>query len=237
MSTATATTSTQARASQFRRRGQALALWTAPGALVVANTAYAWSTRHGGSDETAAGALALSAAHPDLDAWATAAAMLGCLLLIPAVLGAMSVVRRDANRLGLAAGILMVAGYVCYFALNFQGLATIALARHGGANAQNIAAYDVMTNQPPYYVVAITFVLGNIVGTFLLGLALLRSRTVRRWAAFAVMAWPVLHIVGGTWGEVAGSIAQAVGLAVVGRRVLATGPASPAEPDPDSGWL
>ncbi len=227
MNTATATTSVPVRASQFRRRGQALALWTAPGALVLANTAYAWSTRHGGSDETATGALTLSAAHPDLDAWASAAAMFGCLLLIPAVLGAMTVLRRDANRLGLVAGILMVSGYVCYFALNFQGLATIALARHGGASAQNVAMYDLMTNQPPYYAVAIVFVLGNIVGTFLLGLALLRSRTVPRWAAIAVMAWPVLHIVGGPWGEVAGSIAQALGLAVVGRRVLAAVPASP----------
>lgn len=220
MNTSTIRATRPAGFSQPRRRGQALALWTAPWAFVLANTAYAWSTRHGGSDSTAAGALKLSAANPGLDTVASATAMLGCLLLVPAVLGAMAVVREDADRLGLAAGILMVAGYVCYFALIFQGLATITLARHGGASIENIAVQDLMMNQPHYVVVALTFVLGNIVGTFLMALALLRTHAVPRWAALAVMAWPVLHIVGGTWGEVAGSVAQAVGLAVVGRRVL-----------------
>jgi hypothetical protein len=39
-------------------------------------------------------------------------------------------------------------------------------------------------------------VLGNIVDTFLLGLALWRSRSVARWAAAAVMIWPPMHVVG-----------------------------------------
>lgn len=68
------------------------------------------------------------------------------------------------------------------------------------------------------------FVVGNVAGTFLLGLALLRSHAVAAWAAIAVMAWPVLHIIGvaaGTeWFEVAGAALQAAGLAAAGVGVL-----------------
>ena len=35
-----------------------------------------------------------------------------------------------------------------------------------------------------------------------------------------VLAWPVLHILGGPWGEVLGAGLQALGLAVVGLAAL-----------------
>ena len=64
------------RTVRSRRVGQALALFTAPWCLVVADT---------GDSET----------------WLSGIAMLGCLLLIPAVLGAMSLVRDGATWVGL----------------------------------------------------------------------------------------------------------------------------------------
>ncbi len=79
----------------------------------------------------------------------------------------------------------------------------MALARHGGTSA------------------------ANIIGTFLLGIALLRSRTVARWAAYAVLAWPFLHILGGPWGEVLGAGLQLAGLSVVGHAVLTSPHGSP----------
>jgi hypothetical protein len=42
------------------------------------------------------------------------------------------------------------------------------------------------------------------------------------WAGICIVAWPVLHFIGGSWGEVAGAILEAIGLAVVGLRVLRT---------------
>jgi hypothetical protein len=72
--------------------------------------------------------------------------------------------------------------------------------------------------------VFLLFVLGNIVGTFLLGLALWRSRAIARWAAVAIMAWPLLHIAGLVagveWFEVAGAVGQGAGFAAVAVRVL-----------------
>jgi hypothetical protein len=117
----------------------------------------------------------------------------------------------------------MIAGYICYFGLLFQGYATIALAEHGGASPDNIAVQDLIMNQAPFIAVALTFVIGNIIGTFLLGLALLRAHVVPRWAGLCILTWPVLHLVGGAWGEVVGAAAQAVGLGVVGACLLGGG--------------
>ncbi len=159
------------------------------------------------------------------DKWFTFAAMVGCLLLVPAVLGAMSLVRVRAARVGLVGGVLMIAGYICYFALLFQGYATIALASHGGASPDNIEVQDLMQNQGVYIGVALTFVVGNLIGTFLLGLALLRARAVPRWAAVLVLVWPGAHVLGGSWGEVIGAAAEAVGLSMVGLALLQVTPA------------
>jgi hypothetical protein len=202
-----------------RRVAQALALFTAPWCFVVANTGDVLTNPHGLDDTTARGALLTSAAHPLVDKWLSFVALVGCLLLVPAVLGAMSLLRSTAARLGLVGGVLMVAGYVCYFGLVFQGYATIALAQHGGATPDHLAVTDLTTDQGFFVVVALTFVLGNIVGTFLLGLALVRARVVPRWAGLCVLAWPVLHVLGGAGGEVAGAVLQAVGFAVVGQRL------------------
>ena len=41
-----------------------------------------------------------------------------------------------------------------------------------------------------------------------------------RWAGICILAWPVLHIVGGTWGELVGAVLQAIGLAVMGLQLV-----------------
>jgi hypothetical protein len=68
------------------------------------------------------------------------------------------------------------------------------------------------------------FVLGNIVGTFLLGLALIRARTAGRWAGYGLIAWSVLHVLSfSPWVEVAGATAQALGLGVAALALLREG--------------
>jgi hypothetical protein len=215
--TATATTT---RTTRFRRIAQAAALFTAPWAFVLSNAGDAWMTRHGEENLTQKGALMVAAAHPDLDKWSIFAALVGCLLLVPAVLGAMNLVRYRAARLGLIGGVLMIAGYICYFGLCFQSYATIAMAQHGGASADHLAVLKLTQNQAFYVLPALTFVLGNVVGTVILGVALMRAHVIPRWAGICIVVWPVLHFIGGSWGEVAGAVLEAIGLAVVGLRVL-----------------
>ena len=211
---------TEARTMRTRRVSQGLALLLAPWAFVVANAGDVITSVPGQDDTTPRGALLIAAAHPSAEKWFTLAAMVGCLLLVPAVLGAMGLLRVRAARLSLVGGALMIVGYICYFGLLFQGYATVALAEHGGASAGNIAVQDHTVNQGFFVVVALTFVLGNLVGTFLLGLALVRAHVVPRWAALCILTWPVLHVLGGPWGEVVGAAVEAIGLGVVGVHLL-----------------
>ena len=68
------------------------------------------------------------------------------------------------------------------------------------------------------------FVVGDLVGTLLVGVALLRNRTVPTWAAVGVLLWPPLHVVGlvvgSEWFEVVGASLQAVGMVAAGVTLL-----------------
>ncbi|GGM46188.1 hypothetical protein ACFFX1_21920 [Dactylosporangium sucinum] len=224
LDTATSTTTTPRRATAL-----AAALFTAPWGFVVANAAYAWSTRDGGSDGDGAGALALAAAHPGPTRLSALAAMVGSLLIVPAVLGVKRLIGDRGGRLAGIAAALTAGGYICYFGIAMSTFVTLAMARQGGSTAGFAAVLDEAQSDPSALWVFLLFVLGNLVGTVLLAVALFRSRTVAAWVAVALGAWAPLHITGlvaGTeWFEVAGAVSQAVALAAVGRALLkAPGP-------------
>lgn len=204
-----------------RRVGTALAMLLAPWGFVIANACYAWATQDGGSDETGREALALGAAHPSLMRVATIAAMLGCLLLIPATIGAMAFTRPGANRLGLLAGSLMIGGYVAYFGIVMRDFVVQAMVERGGPTDDYAAVFDASSEAAIPWL--LLFVAGNLLGTLLLGVALLRARTVSLWAAVAICGWPVLHVTGliaGTeWFAVAGATLEAAGFAALAVRV------------------
>ncbi|MFI6921681.1 hypothetical protein ACIBIZ_17160 [Nonomuraea spiralis] len=98
------------------------------------------------------------------------------------------------------------------------------MAERGGPVADYAAVLDGRQGDVAALWVFLLFALGNLVGTLLLGVALLRSRVVPLGAAAAVLAWPPLHVIGlvagSEWFEVAGAVLQAAGLAIVGIRLL-----------------
>lgn len=209
-------------ADGMRRVGTALAMILAPWGFVVANACYAVATRHGGSDETGSAALALVRSEPTLMRVAVTAAMIGCVLITPAILGAMALTRIRANRLGFVAGALMIGGYVAYFGVAMSDLTMQAMAARGGPMGDYAAVLDAASNATtPWFVL---FAAGNLLGTLLLGIALLRARTAPVWAGAALCCWPVLHVTGliaGTeWFEVAGAVIQAAGFAALAVRHL-----------------
>jgi uncharacterized integral membrane protein len=210
---------------RIRNFGMALGLIVGPLGFLVANTTYAWVTRSGGGDATTQHALALYAAHPVLIRVALNAALIGSLFIIPGLLGAMQLLRKQAPRLSLTAGTMMIAGYICYFGINASTFAELGLAERGVNGSAVTGALDAGENDPAGLWIFLVFVLGNLVGTLLLSIALWRSRTVAKWAAVAVFAWPVLHVIGliaGTeWFEVAGAVLQAAGFAAVASVLLA----------------
>jgi hypothetical protein len=212
-----------ARTAKARRVALALAMFTAPWFIVVAETGHSIANPHGGDDIDPAVALAIAADHTTLMRWSSFAALLGALLLVPAVIGVMRLVRTRAARLGLVSGVMVVAGYICYFALVLQGAFTeTAMAASGGSTTQNINVLRAVMDDPlGVGWVGPAFVLGNIVGTFLLGLALIRARTAGRWAGYGLIAWSVLHVLSfSPWVEVVGAAAQALGLAIAAAALL-----------------
>ncbi|WP_213450416.1 hypothetical protein [Rhizomonospora bruguierae] len=209
-------------ADGLRRGGTALAMLLAPWAIVVANACYAWATRAGGGDQTSEEALALYAAHPSLARGAIIAAMVGCLLIVPATIGAMALTRLRARRLGLIGGSLMIGGYVAYFGVGMSDHIVLAMAQRGGPVDDYAAVLDAAnTAAIPWFLL---FVAGNLLGTLLLGIALFRARTVPGWAAAAICCWAVLHvtglIAGSEWFEVTGAVIQAVGFAALAAKTV-----------------
>ena len=207
---------------RLRRLGGALALVLAPWGFVIANASYAWMIRNGGSDSTGAEALALAATGPDVLRLAIAAGMIGCLLIIPAVLTASSRARR--SRLAFVGGSLMIAGYVCYFGLLLSNMIIIAMAEHGGPLVGYAAVIDASQSDLWTAWVFPIFIVGNLLGTLLFAIGLLRSRRVPAWAAILIMLWPPLHviglIIGGEVLEVLGAVLQAIGFAGIATAVL-----------------
>lgn len=202
---------------RVRRLGGALALIVAPWGFVAANASYAWMIRNGGSDSTGAEALALAATGPDVLRFAVVAGMIGCLLIIPAVLTALGLAR--SSRLAFVGGSLMIAGYVCYFGVLLSNTMIIAMAERGGSLADYAALIDADQRDPFTAWVFPIFILGNMLGTLLFAIGLLRSRTVPIWSAILIMLWPPLHvtglIIGGEVLEVIGAVLQAIGFAGV----------------------
>jgi len=218
-----------ARTARTRLIGLAAAMIVAPWLQVAAETAHSVMALHG-DDLDPSGDLAMASEHLTLDRWASLAALLGALLLVPAVLGVMRLVRTGAARLGLVGGVLTAAAYICYFAMVFQGFTTDAMVRVGGSTSQYEKVLQAVLDEPLTLWVYLLFVVGNVVGTFLLGLALVRTRTAGRIAGYGLMAWPVLHLIDFPFAETVGATAQAVGFALAARALLrqsATANASP----------
>lgn len=226
-----------ARTAATRRVGLALAMLVAPWLIVAAETGHALTTPGGKDDIDPAVGLALTADHLTAMRWLSLTAMIGALLLVPAVLGVMRLVRIRAARLGLIGGVLTATGYVCYFALVLQGAFTqAAMVTTGGSTSQNIEVLQAFNDDPLGALwVGPLFVLGNIVGTFLLGLALVRARTVARLAGYGLMTWSVLHVLSfSPFFEVVGATAQAVGFALAAVALLRGGtpPAGASKSEP-----
>jgi hypothetical protein len=146
------------------------------------------------------------------------------LLLIPALVGAMHVLRTRAPLLGYLGGGLAIAGFVSM--LGVIALDGVALDMLGGSSQADMAAVlDRAMNQDPIIItMTVLFVAGHIAGTTLLGIGLYRARIVPLWAAAAVAVSQPLHLLAhGIENKPLDVLAFALiaaGLATLGMRVL-----------------
>lgn len=212
----------------FRRRAAAIALPLAFVCQLVCNALYAWASTSSGIVDTgsAVDALALYAAYPAEMTAAHLFSLVGCLLAVLGLPAALRVLRPARPRLAAWAVGLMIAGYASYFGINFSGFDEIALAL-AGADIGPVLDAAPMWGLP----FALLFVVGNLLGTLLLGLAVVlagRSRTAHApwWAGLLIMGWTLGHVVnivvGNEWFAVAGGALEIAGLAFVAVAALRT---------------
>lgn len=170
-----------------------------------------------------AGSVAAVEANPGAQSAVLWLAYLGLLTLIPGLYAAARVARPTAPRLTAWALALAVPGYLSLGPL----LGTDHLlwgATHAGLSVGEATAV-VQAGHVTIDVAVAVFVVGHVVGTVLLGLALLRSGRVPAWAGWAIAVSQPLHFVATVflgspqvdcfaWGL------TALGMAVVAREVV-----------------
>jgi hypothetical protein len=215
---------------RFRRVSGAVALPLAFALQLACNSIYAWiSTESGLSDsESSAETLQMYGRYPSEFLAMSALAMAGVLVMIPGLLAALRVLRPRKPRLALGAVVLMIAGYVSYFGIAMTGFDTLTFARYALAHPTvDVAA--VLESAPEnsvQLVFFLLFVLGNLGGTLLLGLAVILSRTLPWYAGVLIMGWTIGHLInifgGGEWFAVAGGALEITGMAIVATAALRT---------------
>ena len=156
--------------------------------------------------------------------------LIATFTLLPGVLAVGRLTRRGAPRLTAAAMLLVVPGYLALTYMIGSDLVLWTGAR-AGLDASTLAEL-AGTVHPSSNVAVAVFVLGHVIGTVLLGLALLRSRTVPGWAAIVTVVAQPLHfvalvIVGSRELDFAAWAANGVAFAVVGYAIVKT---------PDDEW-
>ena len=177
------------------------------------------------TNDSTAGAVAAIRAHPGTQSAVVWLGLVAILTLVPGVIWIGRLTRRRAPRLTAVALVLLVPGYLSLSLLVGTDAALYFAAEHGLSPRVMGQMYDGL--HPVLAVGAALFVLGHVLGTILLGLALWHSRTVPAWAAVVVIAAQPIHfvaavIVGSHTLDLVGWGLNAVGFAVAAAAVLRT---------------
>jgi hypothetical protein len=162
-------------------------------------------------------------AHPGRESAVIWLGYAGVLLLVPGVVLAARVCRDQAPRLTGWALALAVPGYLSMgVMLGYDHL--VWSATHAHLSAAEAAAV-VDAGHPSLDVAIGVFVLGHVVGTVLLGIALLRSGRIPGWAAWAITVSQPIHFIatvflGSPQVDFVGWCLTALGLAFVARVIV-----------------
>ena len=149
--------------------------------------------------------------------------LIATFTLLPGVLAVGRLTRRGAPRMTAAAMLLVVPGYL---ALTYMIGSDLVLWTGARAGLDRSALTELAdTVHPTSNVAVVVFVLGHVIGTVLLGLALLRSRTVPVWAAILTVVSQPMHfvafvILGSPALDCASWMANSVAFAVVAMAIL-----------------
>ncbi len=176
---------------RIRRLFSAVCLITGPALFFVGIL-----LRPGGLDDTGTELLAYVRRNGALVQTHDLLLVAAVLLLVPAFVGAVHVLRTRAPLLGYLGGGLAIVGFVSLLGVIALDGVALEMVGHGTSQADMAAVLDRAMNQDPIVItMTMLFVTGHIVGTTLLGIGLYRARIVPVWAAAAVAVSQPLHFV------------------------------------------
>jgi hypothetical protein len=133
------------------------------------------------------------AAHQDRGSLVVWLGLVATLTLVPAVIWVGRVTARSAPRLTAAALLLLVPAYLSLPFLVSSDAGALFGVKH---DLPTGVVADMYTSTHPVMIVTgVVFVLGHVVGTILLGVALLRSGVIPTWAAWATIIAQPLHFI------------------------------------------
>lgn len=198
--------------------GVALLLPVGPAAIAVLRLLLPYYTANDSS-----GIVAAVNAHPGRQGAVLWLAYVGILTLVPGLFAAARICRDAAPRLTLWALGLAVPGYLSLGMFLGSDHVLWNVSHAGLSRADAVSVVDAA--HPSIGVAIGVFVLGHVVGTVLLGLALLRSGRIPVWAAWAITVSQPLHfvatvILGSPQVDFVAWSMTAVGMAFVARAVL-----------------
>lgn len=218
MTTTAARTTTAADTRSVNRWAAAIVLPLGPAAVAVLRFVLPYYT----TDDTKTMAAKVIA-EPGRGSAVLWFGFIAVLTLVPAAYAAGRLTRRRAPKLTLVALALLIPGYLALGWLIGEDQLLWSGA-HAGLDAGTITRIAEAAH-PTSAIAGVFFVLGHVLGTILLGVALWRSQVVARWAAVAVIVSQPIHFVAAViipnhpldlvgWGL------QAVGFAAVGWAIL-----------------
>ena len=208
-------------ATDLRHASRAFAALVVPvGAACVAVLRYVLPYQTSDDSRDAVRAIA---AHPDQQSLVVWLGFVAVLTLVPGVLFVGRVTRRHAPRLTATALLLLVPGYLAIGFLVAGDAATWYAVTHDFPEQSTVGLFE--GGHPALLASAGVFVLGHVVGTVLLGIALLKSRAVAPLAAWLVIVSQPLHfvaavIIGSHLLDLVAWGANAVGFAAVSFAIL-----------------
>ena len=140
--------------------------------------------------------LAAIAATPDQRLLGTLVGLLALVLFVPVVLGLVHLSRARAPLLSLVGGALALAGALGSAALHGVELVELEMIRAGVDLGQVAAVTGQVEESAGGLVTLLLFLVGMLVGTLVLAVALWRARTVPRLAVLLIAAFLLLDAAG-----------------------------------------
>lgn len=211
---------TQARRSSpsFSTWATALLLPLGPAAVAVLRLILPYYTA-GSPEET----VAEVGRHPGAQSAVLWLGLIAALTLVPGVIAAAGLCRATTPRLTSWALALAVPGYLALAVMLASDQILWSAQEAGLSTTQAVALFSAA--HPTVGISVGIFVVGHVVGTVLLGIALVRSGRVPPWAGWATAVSQPLHFVatvflGSPQVDFVGWSLTAVGMAMVARELL-----------------